>query len=312
MSILTFGSVKSNVSFEELLKGGKSDVSFEDPLRLSKAPFNLEALPADVIVEMLHFLNSLDDLYNLTNVSAICYKLFEMYSVSIYEQVAKNYFGKDLWKDVSTLLVYQRNCGCGTILENSIAIQKDLQTPFKMCRSDVHQLIINHDFFDTCYNDTYLAPSLWGPPRLSAACMVKHFYDVWLLGLRFQYESIKGFASRKPLFENEQQNTFYSRVINTICLHSPFVGSYDSPLQEQSLATGIFTVWNIRSAQQSRRWIPLPLVITPNPLLYMKMVFRAAERPGWTIQDKAEFTIDYQLMSVDAMVEKYGLDKGLE
>lgn len=291
-----------------------------------------ESFPEDIITDILYCLESFSSLHVLVTSSVVCYKIFSRYSTTLLLQVAKNIIGGEAWEEATTLLVWQRHSN--GVIPDYPAVRKDFETEFVLGRADIPHLIANQRFFDDCAQSHHFgrAGSKSYPVYLEQdpnkafpayACSswdaghalpTKSFYQMWLLHLRFKYESIETFATHEP-FSSQQlvdlcvvARVMFSRrhrfkhLVSSQCSHGA-----DFP--EQLASKNLVGVW-----RPSTKWA---VHKSDNPMLRMKMVTHIAARmqgfaePGvdWTqlfLQVRLpRFKVDYQFMSIEALVKKY-------
>lgn len=205
-------------------KGRKAPVS-SSIIRNTLPGLSLETLPPDIIVEMLNSYDDYIDLHALISASAVFYKHFSRYSSSILTQVAKNIIGKDAWEAATAVLVYQRNAE--TIKSGLNTVRKELEEKFVLQPRDIPRLVANQRYFDRCCENfpdflhrscprptdvdykplTHLYVPLVSPaqtnpcpnPSFTAGDTfpIGLFYQTWLFGLRFGFESFTTFAGRE-------------------------------------------------------------------------------------------------------------------
>lgn len=210
----------------------------------------LEALPYDLIVEVLHTLSDFYDLKSLITTSSVFYKLFNVYSHSILTRVAMNIIGQDAWKDATTVLVYQRKANSGVAGRN---LPDYAALSFTLQEEDIHNLIVNQQFFTRCaagfetctstsrvpsalalgsdenrglvllssisigpFLDAFSPSEKLGTLSFAAGDTLPagFFYQAFLLSIQIGYDTIEMFARRPPM--SAQQVTdlhFLSHVI---------------------------------------------------------------------------------------------------
>lgn len=303
------------------------------------ANLTLETIPYDMVVATLSAFGNFNDLYALLSSSPVCYRLFKRYRNSVLTAVAQNIIGKDAWEDVSGLLVYQREIY--GISPNIAVIKKDLDAEFVWRKCDLSQFVLNQRVYSTCNNDelyssvvSYHYPKIQIPESASSAVFpsslamirpcpslidgdvlpINLFYKLWLLSLRFEYETIDTFAHHKP---SSIQQCADLQLVARVMFCSTFKHLF-SPERFRDLgpivapSRGLIYLWGT----ESRIFEPLGRlqVEKSNPMLFMKMRLHTSCATHHDSLKHLEIMTnllrDYPKMSLEALIWKYELDKG--
>lgn len=288
--------------------------------------FYLGALPPDAILEVLAYISSFKDLYSFITSSRLSYGLFNAYPIVILTQVAKNILG-DAWEEAIAVLVWQRNT-VGTIPDYA-AVVKDLEAKFIFRKSDIRQLVANQRYFNSCAT-VFLRFAALNRCRFHAApgsnCNtyfstggafpIKTFYSMWLLYLRFRYESIETFATHKALTAELHLDHY---VMSKVMLHNKH-------FREFIFTSGSWDTWdNVLSRNLFGIWVSPPsslLIYRRLPVLRHKMLCHLVSsvvgsttlpglNPNWMEElgpAFTRFTAEYGVRSLSDLIKDYGLD----
>lgn len=126
-------------------------------LRATKIPrtpsLTLETLPSDVIVEILGSISSYTDLRYLFDAYPVFGKIFISFSTQIACQVAENMVGKDSWKPLTAVLIYQRERDLNrpkTHVDNFAALKQNIQSKFVFCVKDIRHIAFYNSLYESC------------------------------------------------------------------------------------------------------------------------------------------------------------------
>lgn len=282
-------------------------------------------LPQDIVIGILFSFSSFNSLHAFLTSSSIAYRLFNHYSTTILTQTARDILG-DAWEEATTILVWQRNSNSKGIVSDYAAVEKDLEFEFVLRRGDIPQLVANQKFIESC-SDAFAAfrsdcrnrphATSRGPIPLvpsSYTPSVKMFYSMWLLSLRFRYETIETFAAHEPITVDDCIGYY---VVSRIMLNNNHFRNFiyvprcpDS--WGKVLSRNLFSVW-LR---------PLRLENNPNPLLRQKMISHiiaavaggmavpAGNSDHWRrvfLRIFQRFEQDYATMEFKALIHKYNI-----
>lgn len=321
--------------------------------------FEIEALPFDIIVKILHCFSSFEDLHSLTTASPICFRLFDSFAKSISMRVAKNEIGMGAWGEATTVLIYQRDdARMNTDPNNFDILKKELQSDFILHKTDIARIVVNQQFFNSCAADfkayvslnyprpqpsngsggggqdadTIDAPALssasdssvtWvlPPPSFTAGdtLPIKLFYQMWLLALQFGYESVGTFSNHPSLSHQQAADLLVVSKVMSQNRYSKLVVVSPRRMSdgkwEGAILNNLFQILGIV------RWQPLPQRVYGRDYLFLlKMLSHLAAmvrgegitvNPQFSVQLRA-LLVDYPVMGVAAMVEKYRLVGGWE
>lgn len=332
-------------------------------------PRTLETLPSDVIVEILGSMSSYTDLRYLFDAYPSFGNVFISFSKQIARQVAENMVGKDSWKLLTAVLIYQRERDLNrpkTHVDNFAALKQNIQSEFVFCVKDIRHIAFYNSLYESCSRrfvayvseryprtptsigagekseDPAAAPSLpvthspifppphppyyhcpFCPNRLPAPSFTagdtlppKLFYEVWVLYFQFTYDSHKAFSRRPPLSRQQVADLcLVSRVIDrsqTTRFHMVGERSNINPF----IAEGFLTFQRLLEWRMCPPW-----EVIKNPLLLLKMLCHFVLKNPWLGNHTSNmeqhrslriFMVDFVVMSVKDMVEKYELFGGME
>lgn len=297
---------------------------------MSNYTFPLETLPLEVILETLHTLKSFSDLYTFLASSPICLRLFNRYTASILTPIAINIVGGSAWKEAAEILIYQRHMHEATL--DYVALNKDIEAGFTLQKSDIPQLVANQRFFESCsfrlhtvlsfcsrwsISDPYQLKSsnpsamslcLPGKPSFTVknALSAKLFYQTWLCGLHFQHDTVKAFALRPPI--SEQQGIDYN-LISRLMYNNQ---SFRKFLCSERPSSGGVAEYYVTSKFFTSRWQTCSAVKIhkSNHLLFTKMIFhlKRFKRSKKSKILRQKFLYAYPSRSVECLVEEFRLD----
>lgn len=251
--------------------------------------------------------------------------LINEFRMSTWTKLAKKTIGKDAWEVASTVLIYQRHRHLGFSGARA-AIKKDLESDFVLQREEIHQLLANQRFFDSCSEAfaNFISRDYIGAPTArtssfpaDATLSTRLFYEIWLASFYYEYETISSLDSinLRTLSTREYADfNLVCHIMRNNYLSAEFGCS--SPkrcgLFEDYSSSGFFDITFCADIVLD----PEHPTYEVNPALYVKMVtqIRAAfgTLDGGFLPTLVEFMMDYPRMTTEELVEKYALDRGAE
>lgn len=279
----------------------------------------LEALPPEMLVEILQSFDSFTDLHALATASAVFYRLIDAYGDSILTQLAKNIIGLDAWEAAITVLLYQRkdnNEATGSRQDHAVR-------NFVLQREDILNLVANQQFFKNVSQSFAIFDSAdwprencyWAETSFTVGDVlsVEFFYKSWLYSIQFACDTIETFYRRPRVSEQH---------LSDLCLLSKVVLLLDGP---QHHHRSFKSVWS--SGGYESTWFANVMVFEPfdwngmtatdrtkDTLLFQKMTNHLSA----AYEDDSEyegawstFFNDYGggTMAIEAIMKKYRFDR---
>lgn len=312
------------------------------PLQITPSKSLLEMLPSDTLCDIMHSFSNYKDLYKLLRSSPVCYRIFIVYRQTILTGVASNIIGEGSWDAATAVLVYQRNgvspghSVTATSTPDYIALKKDLGVKFVLQRSDIPNLVKNQrfleDFADESLTHPYAAQSQHQlsnkgsylvtetspsdiatrlyPFKAITGFSMKTLWEMWLLSLRWGFEDVITFANRRPLDYRELLKLH--QLSCALVRHNDFDNFMCHP------RWGDEDFWTAKSNLFIKWSKERPASFESNEtgkniLLLKKMLFHLSgsrDHAQDFMPRHISFVLDYEKLSVEALVEKYRLNCG--
>lgn len=251
--------------------------------------------------------------------------LINEFRISTWTKLAKKTIGNDAWEVASTVLIYQRHRSLN-FEKARAAIKKDLESDFVLQRNEIHQLLANQRFFDSCSEafKNFISRKYTGSPTArtssfsaDAPLSTRLFYEIWLASFYYEYETISSLASINLRTLNTQEYADFNVVCHVMRNNYLSTEFGCSPSQRRGLfedyrSSGFFDISFCADIVLS----PEHQTYNVNPALYVKMISQIRATfttlDGGFLPALVEFMMDYPRMTTEELVEKYSLDRGAE